>query len=238
MQYKEQEKQLRLLVVEGGGPSLFGRDCLRELAPDWGEIKALRTIPTDTTKLKNVLQKHTDIFKDELGLVRGTAAKIHVDPQVQPRFFQARSVPYALQGKVELELERLEKEGVIEPVQFSDSAAPIVPVVKRDGSIRICGDYKMTINKAAKLDTYPLPRIEGLFASLAGGKSFTKLDLAHVYQQLELDNDSKKFTTINTSRGLYQYNRLPFGVASVPSTFQRTSSRACLVFLCTLTIFW
>ena len=54
----------------------------------------------------------------------------------------------------------LAKSGIIEPVEFSDWPAPIVPVVKTDGSIRICGDYKVTVNQAAKLDKYPLPWIQ------------------------------------------------------------------------------
>ena len=73
------------------------------------------------------------------------------------------------------ELERLEKTGVIEPVQHADWAAPIVPVLKQDGSVRICGDYKLTVNQAAKTDSFPLPRIDDLFASLAGGQAFSKL---------------------------------------------------------------
>lgn len=56
-----------------------------------------------------------------------------------------------------MELEHLEHEGVIEPVQFSNWAAPILPVVKRDGSVQICGDFKVTVNKAAKVDSYPIP---------------------------------------------------------------------------------
>ena len=94
--------------------------------------------------------------------------------------------------------------------------------MKRDGSIRICGDYKLTINQATQTDTYPLPKIEDLFASLSGGKSFTKLDLAHAYQKIPLDEEAKEYTMINTHKGLYRYNRLPFGVASAPSIFQRT----------------
>ena len=68
---------------------------------------------------------------------------------------------------------------------MSEWAAPIVPVLKPDGSIRIYGDYKLTINQAAKPDVhvYPLPRVEDLFATLARGKSFTKLDLAEAYVQ-------------------------------------------------------
>ena len=78
------------------------------------------------------------------------------------------------------------------------------------------------MNKAAKPDVYPLPRVEDLFATLAGGKTFTKLDLAHAYQQIPLEESSKQYVTINTHKGLYQYNRLPFGVAAAPSIFQRT----------------
>ena len=86
-------------------------------------------------------------------------------------------------------------------MEFADWAAPIVHVVKTDDSIRLCGDYKVTVNQIAKLDKYPIPRIDDLFLSLEGGKTFSKLDLAHAYQQIPLDNDSKKFTTINTAKG-------------------------------------
>ena len=96
-----------------------------------------------------------------------------------------------------------------------------MPVVKRDGTIRVCGDYKLTVNQAAQVDVYPLPLVDDLFASLAGGKSFTKLDLAHAYQQLLLDDDSRCYVTINTHKGLFRYTRLPFGVASAPAIFQR-----------------
>ena len=119
-------------------------------------------------------------------------------------------------------MERLEGAGVIEPVQFADWAAPVVPVVKKDGSIRICGDFKVTINRATKVDSYPLPKVEDLLASLGGGKTFTKLDLAHAYQQIPLEENSKQYVVINTHKGLYRYNRLPFGVSSAPAIFQRT----------------
>ena len=90
---------------------------------------------------------------------------------------------------------------------------------KKNGRFRICGDYKVTINQEPEIDQYPLPKPENLFATLAGGKRFTKLDLSQAYQQLELDDPSKMLVTINTHRGLYRYNRLPFGVASAPALF-------------------
>ena len=95
-------------------------------------------------------------------------------------------------------------------------------MVKQDGSVRICGDYKSTVNQVSKLDNYPIPKTEDLLATLGGGNKFTKLDMSQAYQQLLLDEDSKKYTTINTHKGLYQYNRLPFGVSSAPGIFQHT----------------
>ena len=87
-----------------------------------------------------------------------------------------------MRSKVETRLDQLEQYNIIKRVRFSNWAAPIVPVVKHDGLVSICGDYKLTVNQVAETDTYPLLRIKDLFASLSGGKSFTKLDLAHVYQ--------------------------------------------------------
>ena len=79
----------------------------------------------------------------------------------------------------------------------------------------------MTVNAASKVDRYPIPKIEDLFARLAGGKLFSKLDMSQAYQQIQLESESRKLVVINTHRGLFQYKRLPFGVASVPGIFQR-----------------
>ena len=163
-------------------------------------------------QLEKVLEANKEVFEEGLGTLQGTEAKIYVDPSDQPKFVKARPVPYALKAKIELELDRLEHEGIISPMEFSEWAAPIVPVVKLNGTVRICGDYKCTANQVSKLDNYPIPKTEDLLATLGGGNTFTKLDMSQAYQQLPLDNDSKKFTTINTHKGLYQYNRLPFGV--------------------------
>ena len=96
-----------------------------------------------------------------------------------------------------------------------------MPVIKKDSSVRICGDYCLTVNCAAKPNTYPLPRVDDIFASLSGDKTFSKLDLANAYQQIPLESQSKQLVTINTHKGLYCYNRLPFGISAAPSIFQR-----------------
>ena len=109
------------------------------------------------------------------------------------------------------------EEGTLEPVELSEWAAPIVAVLKQDKlSVRICGDFKQTINPIAKLDRYPISRVEDLFAKLSGGKSFTKLDLSQEYLQVPLDEELKKLVVVNTQKGLYSYTRLPYGVSSAP----------------------
>lgn len=172
--------------------------------------------------MDRLLNKHSQLFKDELGLIKGTTAKLSIDTNVQPCFCNFHSIPFSLRSRVEQELEHLQRSGVIEPVQFSDWAAPIVPVVKPNGSVRICDDFKLTVNKVAKLDTYPLPKIDDWFLQLAGGKHFSKLDLAHAYLQIALDEEFKQYVVINTYKGLYQYNRLLFGIHSAPAIFQCT----------------
>ena len=216
---KQQQPHFNLLVVKGSGPSLLGRDWLRKIRLNWKKLH-LNHLPQGVVSLDSIFQKHSKLFAKELGLVKKTKAKIHIDPQNKPQFYKARPIPYALRNKVNEELQRLEQTGIIKRVEFSEWAAPIIPVFKRDGTIQICGDYKLTVNQAAKLERYPLPKIEDLFTELSGGKRFTKLDLAHAYQQIPLAEDSKSYLTINTLKGLYRYNRLPFGVHS--SIFQRT----------------
>ena len=123
----------------------------------------------------------------------------------------------------------------------SDWAAPVVSVPKKDGTLRVCRDYKMTVNQCADVDQYPLPNAEDLFATLSGGKIFSKIDLSHAYQQVELDDNSQRYLTINTHKGLYRYKRLPFGVSSAPAIFQRIMDQLLLgvkFTVCRLGLLW
>ena len=92
---------------------------------------------------------------------------------------------------MEAELECLQNEGIIEPVQFADWVAPIVPAVKADKkSLRICGDFKLTANQASKLDHHPIPKIEDCLQSCQFPNS--KLDMSRAHQQTPLEEESKK----------------------------------------------
>lgn len=217
--YGDQKQKLVLVVVAGDGPSLLGRNWLKYICLDWSKIFAVRTARTET--VDNLLTQHKDLFSDELGSVKTFTASLKLQPNATPRFFKPRPVPYAIKDAVSQEISRLEEQGIISPVSHSQWAAPIVIVPKKDGRLRLCGDYKVTVNQALDVEEYPLPTPEDLFSTLTGGKLFSKLDLSQAYLQVPVDEASKPYLTVNTHRGLYVYNRLPFGVASAPAMFQR-----------------
>ena len=120
--------------------------------PQWANVKLFDDYPT--------------LFGSG-GKLKNTTVSLNIDQTVPPKFHKARPLPYTLRNKVEEELDRLVTVGTISPVSTSKWASPIIPVVKSDGSVRICGDYKVAVNKALLSDIYPLPTTEDLFASLA-----------------------------------------------------------------------
>ena len=116
-----------------------------------------------------------------------------MDPSAQLKFCKAHSVPYAIQLLVEEELKCLVQLGIIEPVQFAKWAVPTMLVLRSDKkSVHIRGNFKLTINQASRLDCYLILKIEDLLSRLLGGKTFTKLDMRQAYQQLLLDEESRR----------------------------------------------
>ena len=94
----------------------------------------------------------------------------------------------------------MENEGVFKPLEVSDWATPIVCVLKTDGSVRICGDYKGTVNPAIQTEQFPIPTLEEIRGKVSTWKKFTKIDVRSAYQQLVLDEESQKLCTINTHK--------------------------------------
>ena len=206
VQYEQQTRELPLTVVRGDGPSLLGRDWLQQLTLNWSKINAVSKHAERSVEY--LVDKYGELFLDELGTIKSFQAELRVEPQDRPKFFKARPVTYALRLPIEEELDRLEREGIIDKVTHSEWATPVVAVPKPDGRVRLCGDFKVTVNPSLSVDQYPLPKVDDLLATLAGGKQFTKLDLTQAYLQLALHQDSKEYCTINTYRGIYRFNRL------------------------------
>ena len=218
--YGEQKHTLPLLVVEGRGTDLLGRNWMAMFKLDWEAIHQV-----NDNGINAMLAKHSKLFEGGLGTLKGYKAKLHIDQQAVPKFCKARPVPYAMREKVEEELHRLVHEGILKPVQYADWAAPIVPVLKKDGeSVRICGDFKQTVNKVTSLDHYPIPKIEDLLTKLTGEKKFTVLDLSQAYQQLQLDETSQQYVVINPHK---MDRSFPYGKCNILQHHTATENFVC-----------
>ena len=135
VEYLDQKKCLNLTILPRCGPALLGRDWLQHLRLDWKSlnkgdsvhrIQGTKQESEDISELDRILHPYQDLFKPELGELKGTTVKINVDDKVIPQFHKARPIPFLMKDKVTKELDRLENQGVIKPVQFADWAAPIV----------------------------------------------------------------------------------------------------------------
>ena len=109
---------------------------------------------------------------------------------------------------------------MIKKTDKSSWASPFVVVPKSNNTVRICGDYKATINQSVGDEPYVLPTTQDLYTALVGSKVFSKLDLSHAYAQLNAHKESQEYMTISTHKGLYSYLKLPYGVKSSPKIFQ------------------
>ncbi|GFW44223.1 uncharacterized protein K02A2.6 [Trichonephila clavipes] len=223
IQYKDQINTEIIYLVHAKVNAVFGREWLRNFQLDWSSIKAVRVenCNSRTNKLNILLQKYEKKFSPGIGKLEKFCCLLQMKPNYKPVFFKPRPVPFALKERMESELNRLVAEDIIEPVTYSDWATPIVPVIKQNGNLRICGDYKMTINPGLKIEQYPLPRIEDIFAELSGGEFFTKIDLSEEYLQMLVDEQDRHLLTINTHKGLFRYKRMNYGIALAPAVWQR-----------------
>lgn len=217
----EIQENLQLYVIKNGSRPLIGRCWIRRF--NINELYINSLIPSDYTSndqfIQDLINEYPIVFSNKLGKCKKEIRLQLVDKE--PVFVRARPVPLALRAAVERELRRLEAEGSIYPVEHSDYGTPIVPVIKSSGEIRICGDYKTTINPKLKMDHYPLPHIDELFATLSGGEEFSKIDLTTAYMQVPLHPDSQPYTAITTHLGTFAFRRTPYGINCVPEKFQK-----------------
>ena len=155
-----------------------------------------------------------------VGKLKDFQQTIHVDPKIHPVAQAPRRVPFHVRRKKEGKLDELQRLDIIEPVTGPTPwVSPLVVVPKPNGEVRICVDMRW-VNTAVIRERYPIPTVEEILQHLTGACVFSKLDLRWGYHQIELDEQSRHYTTFATHTGLYRYKRLMFGVSAAPEIYQ------------------
>ncbi|XP_060543046.1 uncharacterized protein K02A2.6-like [Pantherophis guttatus] len=219
--YKTFKATLPLTIVDRDRPSLLGMEWFEPLGL---AITGVDHIGNDTWE-EDLMREFAEVFNNELGKYKGSPISFNLDPQVAPIRIKPRRVPFALRPKIDEQLDKLVAQGVLEPIDHARWETPIVTPIKPDGSVRLCGDYKSTLNKTLQQSAYPVPLVQHLLHSLGRGRIFAKLDLAQAYQQLPIDEATAEAQTIVTHRGTFKCKRLQFGVSVAPGLFQSLMER-------------
>ena len=202
-QYNGNKYNFRIIVAKDRSSNLLSRGVVSEM----GLVKRVDSV-------------ENKVF-GACGLLDTQPVAIHVKDDARPyAVMTARRVPFPIMSKVKDELERLQKHGVIVPMEEpSEWCAPMVPVIKKSGKVRITVDYKQ-LNKAVKRQQHMLPNLEDVSPSLAGATIFSSLDAASGYYQIPLDESSSRITTFMTPFGRYRFRRIPMGITMAPEVFQ------------------
>ena len=200
-----------------------------------GKYSTAKVIVSDCCKPHGLLGTNVISFKSEalqvheasgenapVGMLKNFKARIQLASNYSPSFCHARPLPIHMKPLVVAKLEKMIKDGILEKVPSGGSkwASPITIVHKPNGDIRICSDYKATVNPKICSDSYPLPSTETAFCELANMSYFAKIDLRNAYNQIQIDEKSREILTINTPIGLLRWTRLPFGVKTASAIFQ------------------
>ncbi|XP_043064465.1 uncharacterized protein K02A2.6-like [Drosophila ficusphila] len=199
--------------------NLFGMDLFNVFGFDIMQVSNIYEVHND--KVSDLCNKYSEVFEPAMGVITDFKASVFLKSSATPKFYKSRIIPFGQMDKFKAEADRLTQAGIWKPVKFSNWASPIVLAPKPGGDIRICGDFKQAVNAQIDVELYPLPTKEALFHIIRHGKQFSKIDLKDAYLQMELDEASKEIMVVNTPVGLFQYQRLPYGIASAPAIFQR-----------------
>ena len=177
------------------------------------------------TQTKRLIQKHKDIFaKHDFDLGDTDTVKHNIKTnQTEPVSQTFRRIPPNQYNEVKKHIQQLIDHGIIVE-SCSPYSAPIVLARKKDGSLRMCVDYRH-LNSVTKRDAFPLPRISELIDAPVGAKICSSLDLASGYHQIRVNEADREKTAFITPMGLYEYGRMPFGLCGAPATFQRLMQR-------------
>ncbi|XP_056169085.1 uncharacterized protein LOC130138612 [Syzygium oleosum] len=176
-------------------------------------------------RMVDLLKEYQDVFAwsyaDMPGLDREIVEHaLPTDPSIPPKKQRLRRTKPELSKKIEEEVMKLLKVGFIEVSHYSDWIANVVPVMKKDGRVRVCIDYR-DLNRASPKDDFPLPHIDVLVDSTAGFELFSFMDGFSGYNQIRMKEEDKSKTSFITPWGTFCYKVMPFGLKNAGATYQR-----------------
>ena len=207
--------------TEQGKGTLSNVSYLMEAVTELPPVQALQTTVQTFQKTVQTIEQHP-VFQEEIGLV-GTPTELTLKPDAKEnfrKFSKFRQPEYNIRQKLLDTLIEMEADGILEPIDSSPIISPMRVVTKRDGSLRICGDFKRTLNPVLDTKQYPLPTPEECFHPMIGGKKFSKIDIRAAYNHIAVREEDQYLTTMSTPRGLRKWTRLPYGVSSALAIFQ------------------
>ena len=126
-----------------------------------------------------------------MGVITGYKANIDLKPEAKPVFCKFRQPAFAHMEAIGRKIDQLESEGILVKVESSEYASPVMPVIKPDGDVRLCGDYKRSLNPNIDTAVYPLPVIEDCLWNVRGGELFTKLDIKAAYNHVPVREEDQ-----------------------------------------------
>ncbi len=179
----------------------------------------------EASQVRALLHRYQSVFSAHEGDLGCTGLLAHDIPLMDdvPVRQRYRRIPPSEYEVVKAHINQLLEARVIRE-SCSPYASPIVLVKKKDGTLRMCVDYRQ-LNAKTRKDAFPLPRIEESLDALSGACWFSTMDLANGYNQVPVAEGDRPKTAFCTPFGLFEYNRMPFGLCNAPSTFQRLMQR-------------